>query len=230
MTDLLVPTMPTWSGPAPAIGSRAVVVAPHPDDEVLGTGVLLRWLAAVGVPTTLVAVTDGEASHARSTRISPDALRRLRAAEREQALVALGVDVPVARLGLPDGGVADHTDALVDALAALAGAGTTLVAPWRHDGHPDHDACGRAAATAVDRVGGDLWEVAIWAKIRDPEAAARGAHRLEPDPASAAAKAASAACFPSQIHPLGPRPEDGPVVHPHELAAALAGPELVRCR
>ena len=227
-TTLAVTAAPTWLDPEPTVGGRAVVVAPHPDDEVLGTGVLLRWLAHRGVPTTIVAVTDGEASHARSHRITPAALCRVRAAEREAALAVLGVDPDVARLGLPDGAVAAHVDALAEALGVHVDADTTVVAPWRGDGHPDHDAVGTGAARAAARVGATLWEVPIWARVRRPAAAGDGALRLLADPISAAAKRDAATCFRSQVQPLGPAPEDGPVVHPHELAALLAGPELVR--
>lgn len=225
---MAVATTPTWLDPTPPVGDRAVVVVPHPDDEVLGTGALLRWLAHRGVPTTVVAVTDGEASHARSHRITRAALRRVRAAERDAALAALGVDPVVVCLGLPDGAVSAHGAALATVLGPHLDTDTTVVAPWRVDGHPDHDAVGTAAATAAARAGAALWEVAIWAKVRRPAAAGSGAFRLLADTASDAAKRDAAACFRSQLHPLGPAPEDGPVVHPHELAALLTGPELVR--
>ncbi|QYG91890.1 PIG-L family deacetylase [Iamia sp. SCSIO 61187] len=219
---------PTWDGAPPPVGRRAVVVAPHPDDEVLGTGVLLRWLRSEGVATTVLAVTDGEASHRWSRCTTPDELRTVRAAERRRALTVLGVAPAIERLGLPDGAVVEHEDALARVIEAAVDDATTLIAPWRHDGHPDHDATGRAAARAARRRGAALWEVAIWAAVRDGGAARDGARALHPDPETQAAREAAAACFRSQLHPLGPHPEDGPVVHPHELAAMLAGPELVR--
>ena len=45
----------------PAVSS-AIVVAPHPDDEILGAAGLLQVLAGRGVPVQVCAVTDGEAS------------------------------------------------------------------------------------------------------------------------------------------------------------------------
>jgi hypothetical protein len=48
-------------------GARAVVVAPHPDDEVLSVGGLLAQLADTGTPVEVIAVTDGTASHSGST-------------------------------------------------------------------------------------------------------------------------------------------------------------------
>jgi LmbE family N-acetylglucosaminyl deacetylase len=228
VTTLTTAATPTWVDGVPAVRDRVVVLAPHPDDEVLGTGTLLRWLHSEGVPTMVVAVTDGEASHARSTSISPPDLRRVRADEREAALSVLGVAPALVRLGLPDGAVTHHRAALTEAIGGLVDARTTVVAPWRVDGHPDHDAVGHAATIAADHRGASLWEVSIWAKVRRPLAAAVGARHLVPDPASATAKRAAAACFRTQVHALGPTEADGPVVHPHELAALLAGPELVR--
>ena len=49
-----------WIHPA----MRLVVVAPHPDDEILACGGLMAMHAARGGSTLVVAVTDGEASHA----------------------------------------------------------------------------------------------------------------------------------------------------------------------
>ncbi|HEX3517340.1 MAG TPA: PIG-L family deacetylase, partial [Trebonia sp.] len=43
--------------------TSAVVVAAHPDDEVLGAGGLMSVLAAAGARLRLVAISDGECSH-----------------------------------------------------------------------------------------------------------------------------------------------------------------------
>ena len=40
--------------------------------------------------------------------------------------------------------------------------GTWCAATWRGDGHPDHEAVGRAAATAVERTGAVLVEYPVW--------------------------------------------------------------------
>jgi LmbE family N-acetylglucosaminyl deacetylase len=140
---------------------RVVVVAPHPDDEVLGTGLLLARLAKVGLPTTFVAVTDGEGAYADQ---DPDHLAALRRAEQAAALRLLGHGrSPVVRLGLPDGRVGDHLDALTSLLTSIVDAETLLVAPSSHDWHPDHVACGAGARATAATTGCERWSSLFWA-------------------------------------------------------------------
>lgn len=120
---------------------RTVVVAPHPDDESLSTGGLIMHQMARGVPVIVVAVTDGEAAYPDRSRPELAATRR---DEQATALSLLGVPAAATvRLGLPDSSVHQHD--LVARLGRLVEPGDVLVAPWRHDWHPDHEACGRAA-------------------------------------------------------------------------------------
>ena len=53
-----------------------IVVAPHPDDEVLGVGGLMSTAAAAGIRVSVVAVTDGGGSHPGSPTITSDELMR----------------------------------------------------------------------------------------------------------------------------------------------------------
>lgn len=222
----------TWLGPVPEPGEHVLVVAPHPDDEVIAAAGLLVWLSQIGSRASVMAVTDGEASHCRSTVVTPDELRQRRAQERAAAMSFLGLPVAIERLGLPDGGVAGHEEALTTTLVERSDRSTTIVAPWRHDGHVDHDAVGRAAMAAARRTGAALWEVPIWAKVRAPASfRAAGPHpssRLVLSAALAARKRDALGCHTSQLQPLGPSPLDGPVVHPHEVDAFLDGIEELR--
>lgn len=143
---------------------RVVVVAAHPDDESLGAGGLLAEADRPGLVVDLVAATDGEASHPGSPTHTPQQLAERR---RREVAAALAVLAPRARLhplGHPDGALARHEGDLVRVLVDLVGDGrrTLLVAPWRADGHPDHDAAGRAAAVAADRTGAELLEYPVW--------------------------------------------------------------------
>lgn len=136
-----------------------VFVVPHPDDETLLSGGLLAHQAAAGVPVSVVAVTDGEAAYPDG----PGGLARRRRIEQRHALRALtGAEVPVHRLGLPDGEVGAHLEHLVDALEEHVTARSLIVAPWRLDHHCDHEAVGEAAHRAALRCGATLAEGFFW--------------------------------------------------------------------
>lgn len=141
---------------------RALVVAPHPDDEVLGAGGLLQVLRWRGVAIEVWAVTDGE----RGGYGERD-LAAVRTREAELALQALGLAGPGravrTRMRIPDGRVSRAAGALEAALAARLGPDTLCVAPWAQDRHPDHEACARAAARAAAGAGSPLLAYPVWA-------------------------------------------------------------------
>lgn len=154
---------PSWEPPA----RPTIAVVPHPDDESLSMGGLLALQRRRGLPVTVVAVTDGEAAHGE-----PDAdLGLLRRDEQDSALRTLGVvDDHVVRLGLPDGAVGDHVRALADRMGDMVGPDDLLVATSRDDVHPDHVACGLAAAEVAAERGCSLLGSLFWAlQWRGPE-------------------------------------------------------------
>ena len=79
-------TAKRWRPVLPRSG-RVVVVAPHPDDEILGAGGTVARLMSLGAHHVAVAVTDGEASHHGR---APE-LREVRPAESFAAAQALGI-------------------------------------------------------------------------------------------------------------------------------------------
>jgi LmbE family N-acetylglucosaminyl deacetylase len=139
---------------------RIVVVAPHPDDEVFGAGGLLQLAQARGVAVEIIAVSDGE----RAECGLPKDLRMLRSAETREALRRLGLgQVARRRLQLPDGEIASCTDALSQVLVRSLRPNDLCIAPWVHDGHPDHDACGRVALDAAKTTGARALGYLVWA-------------------------------------------------------------------
>ena len=211
---------------------RAVVVAPHPDDEALAVGGLMAVLLARGVPVVLVALTDGEASHPGSTVATPEELRARRTVETAAALRALGPGpLEHQRLHLPDGGLADHEDDVAGAISGMLGPGDWCIAPFTDDGHPDHDAAGRAAARACATTRGRLLSYPLWAwhwaRPGDPRLPWSRALRLPLPQSARTRKEAALACYPSQTAPLGPAPEDAAVVPPAVLAHFLRPDEVL---
>jgi len=186
----------------------AVIVAAHPDDEVLGAGGLISMLAASRVRLRLVAVTDGERSH--HGHGSTAALARRRAAETGVALRALGAQgAEVIRLGLPDSSLAKREDKLAKVLDPLVAGFDLCLAPWDHDLHPDHEAAGRVARKAASGVFYSfpvwMWH---WASPADPRVPWAHALRVPLAPRTVSRKRSAITCFASQTedrgHGLGP--------------------------
>jgi LmbE family N-acetylglucosaminyl deacetylase len=148
---------------------RTIVVVPHPDDETLLAGGLIVRQARRGVPVVILAVTDGEAAYPSWPQ---PGLAKVRQNEQDKALHML--DVPggsTIRLHLPDGKVVEHESELTEILVGLADEGDLIVAPWVHDWHPDHEACGRAAREAAGISNATLYGSLFWAYHRvDPVA------------------------------------------------------------
>jgi LmbE family N-acetylglucosaminyl deacetylase len=147
---------PVWSPPAGPI----VVVAPHPDDETLGAGGLIHtWAARHGLPVVIVSVTDGEAACPEIPKLAAVRRSELEAALSE--LASAGIDL--VHLQLPDGAVSHHQQELAAALSDLTPDGSTIIAPFEHDGHPDHDAVGRIAREVADSHDAIFAQYPIWA-------------------------------------------------------------------
>jgi LmbE family N-acetylglucosaminyl deacetylase len=201
---------------------RVVVLAAHPDDEVLALGGTLALLARLDVSLTFLWATDGEASHPGSVAPQVGQLASLRRAEARAAMARLGVHgAEAAWLGMPDGGLQERYDDLVRIVRAARRPGDVFVVPFRDDGHPDHEACGRAAVEVVDDAA-DVVEFPIWAwhwstpgDVRVPWERAR---RIDLPPDVRRLKDEAIDEFHTQIRPIGPAAVDGPVLPERVLA------------
>lgn len=212
----------------PGPGARVLVVVPHPDDETIGAGETLALLARRGARVSLVLITDGEDAAPQADDDARAALVATRQAELASALAALGLaDATVHRLGLPDRRVEEHEDSLAALLCGLldsSGArGTVLLAPHPQDGHRDHEAAGRAAATAAATCGCPLVTYAVWLwHRREPgEVDLTGAARVDLDQQARLAKAQAVAAYGSQTGGAAP------VVAPALVELATAGVEVL---
>lgn len=188
---------------------QLVIVGAHPDDETLGFGAGLSMLAARGVGVQAVSVTDGGLSHSHQSMLERHRLEAARRGELHRALGVLGLPPPIS-LGLPDGDVAGHEQRLRDLLVEILTErppGTWCAATWRGDGHPDHEAVGRAAAFAAAETGVPLLEYPVWmwhwAVPGDPAVPWDRALSVPADDDAIARKARAAAVFVSQFAPWG---------------------------
>lgn len=223
----------------PSPPATAVIIAPHPDDEVFGVGGLMSLLSRAGTKIHIVYLTDGEASHPKSPTLTPQELALRRIAESKRARTILGLNgAVVQRLGLPDGDVrrsesysGQTTAAVMRILAHTSAHGPAwCLAPWTGDGHPDHAAAGQAAITAAGVTARMLaypvwmWH---WASPGDPRVPWWQIRRiLLPDDVRDAKRAAAAA-FETQVQPLSDDPADAAILPPPVLARLTRDVEFV---
>lgn len=210
---------------------RMVVVAPHPDDEILMVGGLLQYMLRLARNVLLVAVTDGTASHAGSTDWPRERLARERPRESHAALEMLGRPVePMLRLGLADGELKRLQPQLTEQVAQVICPRDVVFTTWRHDGHPDHEATGHACVAAAARVRSTLVEVPVWAwhwaRPGDARLPWHRARRLVLDDAAVQRKQEAVKAFVSQLSPDSSTGAD-PVLRSTTVARAARSFEMV---
>ncbi|WP_445169925.1 PIG-L deacetylase family protein [Mycolicibacterium sp. Dal123E01] len=202
-----------WRPPLPPLRldqcSGLVVVAPHPDDETLGFGAAASEIAAHGTDVHTVVASDGDRAWPDLSTREQATLAESRRGESRCAAALLGLSQPTF-LGLPDGALASQESRLADLLTDLLrerGAGTWCAATWRGDGHPDHEAVGRAAATAASRTSAVLLEYPVWmwhwARPGDVDVPWERAARVAAQPVAARRKQRAVELFRSQLEPHG---------------------------
>ena len=148
----------TTTGDLPPLSAqtRLLVVAPHPDDETIATGLLIQQVRAAGGEVRILLLTSGDNNPwpqrwlERRLHIGTDDRKRWGARRRGEMLQALhGLGLPdssLQSLGWLDMGLTDrvlratHASVSVLAKAISAFSPTLVVAPALSDRHPDHGA------------------------------------------------------------------------------------------
>ena len=127
----------------------ALVLAPHPDDEVLGCGGAIMKHVAAGEQVTVIVVTDGAAFGDGQEAVTDYVQRRRQ--ESNRAADILGYGQPLF-WNLPDRQLAYGERLVQQILDAMVACRPTVVyAPSPLEIHPDHRAVAMAAVEAVRR-------------------------------------------------------------------------------
>jgi LmbE family N-acetylglucosaminyl deacetylase len=152
-----------------------VVLSPHPDDETLGAGGLIKQACAKGQHVEVIVLTDGAGSHTQSIEYPPSRLIQVRRQEVAQAASILGLPTDhLHHLDLPDahmpcaGRVFEKTVQFVRSLVERIGA-KTLFVTWHHDPHCDHKAAAEVARATKRLIPAlQVWAYPIWGWHLDP--------------------------------------------------------------
>lgn len=109
---------------------RIVIIAPHPDDECIGTGGLLSLYPEL---CDVIVLTDGRQGQ---KNVSPEKVKEIRKQEFEEEMKYIRVR-SYRMLGYEDGALLQHMDCLCDIDLSVY---TKIFIPWGDDNHPDHTA------------------------------------------------------------------------------------------
>ena len=144
---------------------RALIFAPHQDDETLGCGGTIVKKLAAGAEISSVFLTDGSGSH--SERISHLELAEIRRSEAIAALAMLGVNrSDVHFLDAPDGRLVEHAKLILPQLESLVAdyRPQQIYVPCARDRLSDHVATYSLVRSALLAVGLEtvLFEYPIW--------------------------------------------------------------------
>ncbi len=145
MEQLLIPySAVTTLGPGPVL-----IIAPHPDDEVLGCGGAVRRHVLAGDAIRVVIVTDGTAAPSSEERLRAAQLRR---EESRAAAAILGYGEPVF-WQLPDRGLVYGEPLIQRLLEEIREFAPALVyAPSLLERHPDHRVLAMTVLEALRRL------------------------------------------------------------------------------
>ena len=156
--------------PAAWAGCDALVLAPHPDDEVIGCGGTLARLISAGARVTQVQATDGSDSAAFTSETSEEERRTVRLAEAERVAQAIRFTETVC--WREDNRAFHHSEAAVARLAGLLvrTRPSLVFIPFVTDIHPDHQTLCRILADALERVpevarGAQVLNYEVWSLL-----------------------------------------------------------------
>lgn len=142
---------------------RVLIVAPHPDDEVIGCGGLIARLVGEGRTPHIIIMTGGEGSHRSCCLTSDNDIKTARRRLTRNALNILGVkEEYIHELDFPDGGIsATHPEA--DKLSRLISeiSPDMIFVPHWGEGWPDHI---NTAEIVKNMVSDDIkiYEYCVW--------------------------------------------------------------------
>lgn len=141
-----------------------LILAPHPDDEVLGCGGLITRLISQGITPQVVIMSGGGASHSSCCNIPEEELKRNRRQLTLNAAKILGL--PAANLhflDFKDGNIAARPDTEIAQLKELINriAPTALFIPHRGEGWKDHLAVAEIGKTLAP-ANCHIYEYCVW--------------------------------------------------------------------
>ena len=203
----------------------AIIIAPHPDDEVISCAGLIQRLHKVDFLLKVVFITDGEACYNHFHQIGPESgsIKQIRREESQIAQRIFGID-PENSLwcGLPDGQLAseENTKLVRKILTKIISdfSPQLVIAPNSKDGHLDHATIGDAIIQiSENRKRGHTLMYQLWPSSKGKTNKPTAVIRLTEEEIRLKNRALD--CFKSQFMPI--RESFPPVIQRNVISVAL---------
>ncbi len=184
--------------------SRVLILAPHPDDEILGCAGLMQKLSTLQRNLVLVAITNGTGSHPNSKRYTPDQLNQIRPAESKAALKVLNIqNTQRVAFNLQDGAIGTLYGDFYAQLEQLLEPNDILITTYEKDGHPDHEHSAKVVFDLAQKHQLKHFQVLIWAwhwaEPNNAQITWEQAYRLDLSSNELTLKHRAIQCFKSQL-------------------------------
>ena len=146
------------------LSDGSVIIAPHPDDEVIGCAGLIRTLVERGMPPHVIIMTGGGGSHRGCCSTPEDEIITARRKLTVKALETLGL--PMSHLHLldyPDGGIsAEHSETKrLQMLLSEISPKAIFVPHWGEE-WSDHINVADIAKECMKDMGVSMYEYCVW--------------------------------------------------------------------
>ena len=153
-----------FSSPDLPIARRTLILAPHPDDEVMGCSGLIQRHCQQGNPPHVVILTGGGQSHSACCQLSEAAIKEERRTMASQILQKLGL--PIDHLHLlyfPDGAISPYhgeMQKLQNLVAEIQPAAVFI--PHHGESWPDHLVCRELVERMPSLGAAAIYEYCVW--------------------------------------------------------------------
>lgn len=142
---------------------KNLIIAPHPDNEVIGCGGLIARLVEEDDAPQIIVMTGGEGSHENCCSTPKEEIIRARRGLTRKALSILGVpESNIHELNFPDGNISEsHSE--VEKLKTLIGElkPDTVFMPHWGEGWPDHVKTAEIVKKLLPNET-EVWEYCVW--------------------------------------------------------------------
>lgn len=150
--------------PALSLTDKTVIIAPHPDDEVIGCAGLIQALVERGTPPHVIILTGGEGSHRGCCNTSAEDIIAARHQLTLDAAATLGLSLShIHCLHYPDGRVTlEHpeTERLQVLLSELNP--QSVFVPHRGEGWSDHLQAAEITKHLLKGLDVSIYEYCVW--------------------------------------------------------------------